>query len=223
MKILVVEDDKHISELISLYLSKEGFEVKQIYDGNSALNEFANYQPDLVLLDLMLPGKDGYSICREIRKTSPVPIIILTAKGETFDKVLGFEFGADDYVVKPFEPKELIARIKAVLRRYEIDTKKQTKSITYGDISINSEEYTITYRGQKVNLPYKEFEILLFFMSHPDKVYTREQLLNEIWGYDFYGDTRTIDVHIKRIREHIPSDGEIGIKTVRGVGYKFAT
>ena len=222
MKALVVEDDEHISELISLYIGKEGFDVKQIYNGDEAVKEFVTYQPDIVLLDLMLPGKDGYSICREIRKMSAVPIIILTAKGETFDKVLGFEFGADDYIVKPFDPKELVARIKAILRRYDIDTKKQTKSITYGDISIDPESYTILYRGEKVDLPHKEFEILLFLMSHPNKVYTREQLLNEIWGYDFYGDTRTVDVHIKRIRERIPSDGEIGVKTIRGVGYKFA-
>lgn len=221
LKALIVEDDFSISELIALYLHKAGFDIKQIDEGTNAIREFIDYQPNIVLLDLMLPGKDGYSICREIRKMSAVPVIILTAKGDTFDKVLGFEVGADDYLVKPFDPEELIARVRAVLKRYSIDPSKDTKSLTYGDLTIEPESFSVYQNGAKVPMARKEFEILLLFMSNPNKVYTREQLLNIIWGYDYYGDTRTVDVHIKRIREQVKFTDEMGIKTVRSVGYKF--
>lgn len=219
-KILIVDDDIHIAELITLYLNKEGYETKEIYNGRQAVESFPTYSPHLVLLDLMLPEMDGYQVCREIRKMSAIPIIMLTARGETFDKVLGLEMGADDYVVKPFDPKELIARIKAVLRRYE-SKEPSGKIVVFPNLSISQSTYSATYHGKELELPPKEFELLHFFAMHPNQVFTREQLLDQIWGYDFVGDSRTVDVHIKRLREKMTKDDSWAIKTVWGVGYKF--
>lgn len=222
LKIMIVDDDSHIAELISLYLAKEGYETKEIYDGREAAEQFSSFAPHLILLDVMLPGMDGYKVCTEIRKVSAVPIIMLTAKGETFDKVLGLELGADDYIVKPFEPKELVARVKAVLRRYEQKTAQTDKKIlNYNNVSINLSNYTVTYYGNNIDFPPKEFELLYFLAEHPNQVFTREQLLDKIWGYEYIGDTRTVDVHIKRIREKLSQENDWGIKTVWGVGYKF--
>ena len=222
MKILIVDDDKHITELIALYLNKEGYETKAVHTGKKAVEEFSSYSPHLVLLDLMLPEKDGYQVCREIRAISAVPVIMLTAKGETFDKVLGLELGADDYIVKPFDPKELLARVKAVLRRYEVkETDSGLKQIVYPNLTINPSTYIVTYHGETLELPPKEFELLYFLASHPNQVFKREQLLNRVWEYDFMGDTRTIDVHIKRIREKMPYEDTWSVKTIWGVGYKF--
>ena len=218
-KILVVDDDKHIAELISLYLNKDGYETKEVYSGRKAVDEFPMYSPNLVLLDLMLPEMDGYQVCQEIRKISVVPIIMLTARGETFDKVLGLELGADDYIVKPFDPKELVARVKAVLRRF--DSKEPTRQVVLPNLTINQSNHTATYHGQLLDLPRKEFELLHFFASHPNQVFTRDQILNQIWGYEFVGDTRTVDVHIKRLREKMTKDDNWSIKTVWGIGYKF--
>ncbi len=221
-KILVIDDDPHICELISLYLNKEGYETKEVHSGKKAVEEFSIYMPNLVLLDLMLPEMNGNQVCGEIRKVSNVPIIMLTAKGETFDKVLGLELGADDYIVKPFDPKELLARIKAVLRRYEKGTDAGTaKSVSFPNLSINQSTYTVTYHNKVLELPPKEFELLLIFAQHPNQVFTREQLLDKIWGYEFMGDTRTVDVHIKRLREKMTLKDSWAIKTVWGVGYKF--
>lgn len=221
-KILVVDDDRHIAELISLYLMKDGYDTKEVYDGKEALAEFDGYLPDLVLLDLMLPGLDGYQVCTELRKKSKVPVIMLTAKGETFDKVLGLELGADDYIVKPFDPKELIARVKAVLRRYETGSAKEDENILhFPDLEINLGNYTVTYHGKNMDFPPKEFELLSFLAQHPNRVFTREQLLDRIWGYEYVGDTRTVDVHVKRIREKMNREDEWGIRTVWSVGYKF--
>lgn len=222
LKIMIVDDDSHIAELISLYLAKEGYETKEIYDGKEAVEQFSSFAPHLILLDIMLPGMDGYKVCTEIRKVSAVPIIMLTAKGETFDKVLGLELGADDYIVKPFEPKELVARVKAVLRRYEQKTSETDKKVlNYSNISINLSNYTVTYYGNNLDFPPKEFELLYFLAEHPNQVFTREQLLDKIWGYEYIGDTRTVDVHIKRIREKLNQEDDWSIKTVWGVGYKF--
>lgn len=221
IKIMLVDDDTHIAELISLYLNKEGYETKEVYNGRKAVAEFPVYSPHLVLLDLMLPEMDGYQVCREIRKISAVPIIMLTARGETFDKVLGLELGADDYIVKPFEPKELVARVKAVLRRYENKDTSTARQIVLPNLSINHSTYTVTYHGRELDLPPKEFELLHFLASHPAQVFTREQLLDRIWGYEFMGDTRTVDVHIKRLREKMTQEDVWSIKTVWGIGYKF--
>lgn len=223
IKILVVDDDKHIAELISLYLNKEGYETKEVYTGRQAVEVFPNYSPFLVLLDLMLPEMDGYQVCGEIRKMSPVPIIMLTAKGETFDKVLGLELGADDYIVKPFEPKELVARVKAVLRRYNLNDTATSKQIVVPNLSINPSTYTVVYHGNLLELPPKEFELLHYLVSHPNQVFTRDQLLDHVWGYEFFGDTRTVDVHVKRLREKMTYDDSWGIKTIWSVGYKFDT
>lgn len=224
-KILVVDDDQHIAELISLYLMKDGYDTQEVYDGKQALEEVTAYQPDLILLDLMLPGMDGYQVCAEVRKTSKVPVIMLTAKGETFDKVLGLELGADDYIVKPFDPKELVARVKAVLRRYDAGCAKEEEQdgqvLRYPDLEINLSNYTVTYHGKGVDFPPKEFELLHFLAANPKRVFTREQLLDRIWGYEYAGDTRTVDVHVKRIREKLNQDDEWGIRTVWSVGYKF--
>lgn len=224
-KILVVDDDQHIAELISLYLMKDGYDTQEVYDGKQALDEVTSYQPDLILLDLMLPGMDGYQVCAEVRKMSKVPIIMLTAKGETFDKVLGLELGADDYIVKPFDPKELVARVKAVLRRYEAGSSKEEKDdgdvLRYPNLEINLSNYTVMYHGKNLDFPPKEFELLYFLASNPKRVFTREQLLDRIWGYEYAGDTRTVDVHVKRIREKLNQDDEWGIRTVWSVGYKF--
>lgn len=222
LKILVVDDDEHIAELLSLYLNKEGYETKEVYSGKKALEEFSLFSPHLVLLDIMLPEVDGYQICREIRKISSVPIIMLTAKGETFDKVLGLELGADDYIVKPFDSKELVARVKAVLRRYEKkDDIGFSKQIVVPNMTINPTTYIVTYHSVQLELPPKEFELLNFLAQYPNQVFTREQLLDKIWGYEFVGDTRTVDVHIKRLREKMPYEDSWSIKTVWGVGYKF--
>ncbi len=222
LKVLVVDDDMHIAELISLYLQKEGYKTKEVYSGDKVLDSFKSYLPDIILLDIMLPKKDGYEVCKEIRKISNVPIIMLTAKGEVFDKVLGLELGADDYIVKPFEPKELVARVKAVVRRYKENTDDtQSTIINYPNLEINQSTYLVKYYNKNLELPPKEFELLYFLASKPNRVFTREQLLDRIWGYEFIGDTRTVDVHIKRIREKIPNEDKWSIKTVWGVGYKF--
>lgn len=219
-KILVVDDDPHISELVKIYLEKEGYEVIVAEDGNEAIEKFRAVSPKLVLLDIMLPGKDGTQVCNEIRRIDNTPIIMLSAKGETFDKVLLLELGADDYIVKPFEPKELIARVKAVLRRSVIQ--EETASIIeYKNITINISDYTVTYKGNRVEMPPKEIELLYFLASHPHKVYTREQLLEQVWGFEYFGDSRTVDVHIKRIREKVEGCEQWNIKTVWGIGYKF--
>lgn len=227
-RILIVDDDENIAELISLYLTKECFETKIVYDGESALTQLSSFKPNLILLDLMLPGIDGYQVCREIRKNNNTPIIMLSAKGETFDKVLGLELGADDYMIKPFETKELVARVKAVLRRYHLP-QSQTNSgdasqiVEYPDLTINLGNYSVLYYGKNIEMPPKELELLYFLASSPNQVFTREQLLDNIWGYEYIGDTRTVDVHIKRIREKIKDHARWSIDTVWGIGYKFAT
>lgn len=220
-KILLVDDDPNIRQLVSLYLTREGFEVQEAQRGDDALKQFKAAAPNLILLDIMLPGIDGWQVCREVRKVSNIPIIMLTAKDETFDKVLGLELGADDYIAKPFEPKELVARIKAVIRRYQ-SAEAPDKELVFPGLSINKSHYTVSYMGRPVEMPPKELELLYFLASHPGTVFTREQLLEQVWGYDFFGDSRTVDVHIKRLREKL--DGtELGwnLKTVWGVGYKF--
>ena len=223
LKIMVVDDDEHIAELISLYLLREGYETCEVYNGAEAVKKFEVFKPNLIMLDIMLPGIDGYQVCREIRKVSNVPVIMLTAKGDTFDKVLGLELGADDYMVKPFEPKELIARIKAVLRRYEVKDKEEDNEnkITFTNLEINMDNYTVTYHGKELSFPPKEFELLYFLAKRPNQVFTRDQLLDKIWGYEYIGDTRTVDVHIKRIREKFDESESWSVKTVWGVGYKF--
>ena len=223
IKVLIVDDDSNISELIALYLQKEGYQTKQVYTGKEALKVFSEYTPDIVLLDIMLPEMDGYDVCKEIRRMGKTPIIMLTAKGEVFDKVLGLELGADDYVVKPFDPKELVARVKAVLRRYvqQSEPVQNKNRIILDNLIIDKDNYSVTYEGNLVELPPKELEVLYFLASHPRQVFTREQLLDKIWGYDFAGDTRTVDVHIKRLRDKFEGDHTWSIKTVWGVGYKF--
>ncbi len=223
-KILIVDDDKNIAELISLYLEKESYDTKKVHDGFEAISAFKIYDPNLIILDLMLPGKDGLDICKEIRQISDVPIIMLTAKGETFDKILGLELGADDYMVKPFDTKELTARVKAILRRSEMSkkpSKDSYKEICLQKLTININNYTVIYDNEKIDMPPKELELLHFLASHPNKVFTRDQLLDRIWGYEYIGDTRTVDVHVKRIREKINETETWGIKTVWGIGYKF--
>lgn len=228
-RILIVDDDENIAELISLYLTKECFETKIVYDGESALKELDQFNPNLILLDLMLPGIDGYQVCREVRKDHSVPIIMLSAKGETFDKVLGLELGADDYLIKPFETKELVARVKAVLRRYQAAPapapapEKPAQFVEYPDLEINLANYTVVYCGKNIEMPPKELELLYFLASSPNQVFTREQLLDHIWGYEYIGDTRTVDVHIKRIREKIKDNEHWKLDTVWGIGYKFVT
>ena len=224
-RILIVDDEKHIAELISLYLMKEGYETKEVYDGRRAMDEFYAFKPELVMLDLMLPGMDGYQICTEIRKKSDTPIIMLTARSDTFDKVLGLEMGADDYIVKPFEPKEMVARVKAVLRRYEKkEEKNDDKSVFFENLKISLNDYTVIYHGESLSFPPKELELLYFLAENKNQVFTREQLLDKIWGYESVGDSRTVDVHIKRIREKLNREDESwSIKTVHGVGYKFET
>lgn len=223
-KILIIDDDNNIAELISLYLTKECFETRIVNDGEQALKEFVIFQPDLLLLDLMLPGIDGYQVCREIRHSSDVPIIMLSAKGETFDKVLGLELGADDYIIKPFDSKELVARVRAVLRRSKAKQPAvpvSEKSVSYLDLTINLTNYSVTYMGKQVDMPPKELELLYFLAASPNQVFTREQLLDHIWGYEYIGDTRTVDVHIKRLREKIKDNPSWSISTVWGIGYKF--
>lgn len=225
-KILIVDDDENIAELISLYMTKECFETKIVYDGESALQEFESFSPDLILLDLMLPGIDGYQVCREVRQKSQTPIIMLSAKGEVFDKVLGLELGADDYLEKPFDTKELVARVKAVLRRFKTTAPTETvstaKQVSYPDLTINLTNYSVIYNGNTVDMPPKELELLYFLAASPNHVFTREQLLDQIWGYEYIGDTRTVDVHIKRLREKIKDHEAWRIATIWGIGYKFA-
>ena len=228
-RILIVDDDYNIAELISLYLTKECFETKIVGDGEEALRVFPEFQPNLILLDLMLPGIDGYEVCRELRSTSQVPIIMLSAKGEIFDKVLGLELGADDYMIKPFDSKELVARVKAVLRRYQPPVQTPASSVTeqhgnfveYPDLIVNLTNYSVIYNGHSIELPPKELELLYFLASSPNQVFTREQLLDHIWGYEYIGDTRTVDVHIKRLREKIKGNDKWALTTVWGIGYKF--
>ena len=225
-RILIVDDDNNIAELVSMYLVKECFDTHIANDGEAALATI-NYQPNLVVLDIMLPGISGYDVLRELRKTSNLPVIMLSAKGETFDKVLGLELGADDYVMKPFDTKELVARIKAVLRRYTTETTAQQaeaipkECVTYPNLIINLTDYSVYYFKQRVEMPPKELELFYFLASHPNQVFTREQLLDHIWSYDYIGDTRTVDVHIKRLREKFSQPAEWNIATVWGVGYKF--
>ena len=225
-KILIVDDDNNIAELISLYLTKECFETMIVGDGESALSAVDSFSPNLILLDLMLPGIDGYQVCREIRAKSDVPIIMLSAKGEVFDKVLGLELGADDYILKPFDSKELVARVKAVLRRFqpakpEAYASVDIKCVEYPGLIVNLSNYSVTYDGQQIDMPPKELELLYFLASSPNQVFTREQLLDNIWGYEYVGDTRTVDVHVKRLREKIKDKPTWRIATVWGIGYKF--
>ncbi len=220
-KIMIVDDDANICELVRLYLEKEGYETSICLNGGSALEEFKKNPPDLAILDIMMPKVDGITVCREIRKESDMPIIMLTAKGETFDKVLGLELGADDYIVKPFEGKELVARVKAVLRRF-IKDEGEVNIIELPNLTINLSNYELTVGGHVLETPPKELELLYFLASHPNRVFTREQLLEDVWGFDYYGDSRTVDVHVKRLREKLEGyEGEWQLKTVWGVGYKF--
>ena len=219
-RILVIDDDVHISELLKLNLEKEDYEVEVAHDGGEGLEKFKSFEPKLVLLDIMLPVMDGWQVCREIRRINNTPIIMLTAKGETFDKVLGLELGADDYIVKPFEPKELIARVKAILRRTNVN-EDTVKQYSYNNLTVNISDYTVVYYGKELDMPPKEIELLFFLASHPNKVFTREQLLEQVWGFEYFGDSRTVDVHIKRIREKMPVSEGWSIKTVWGIGYKF--
>ena len=229
-RILIVDDDDNIAELISLYLMKECYDTRIAGDGMEALQAFEEYAPDLVILDLMLPGIDGYEVCRTIRKSSSVPIIMLSAKGEVFDKVLGLELGADDYMIKPFDTKELVARVRAVLRRFNAEPPKKEEEgpeqigeyVRYPDLIINMTNYVVIYNGNVVEMPPKELELLYYLASHPNQVFTREQLLDQLWGYEYIGDTRTVDVHIKRLREKIKDHPSWSLSTVWGVGYKFA-
>lgn len=224
-KILIVDDDVNIAELIALYLNKECFDTCLVHDGLEAVPAFYAYEPDLMLLDLMLPGKDGYQICREIRTKSRKPIIMLSAKGETFDKVLGLEMGADDFMVKPFDSKELVARVKAVLRRCQSVSSESEKpcamKVSHPDLEIDLNDYTVTCFGKLLDMPPKEIELLHFLASSPNRVFTREQLLDRLWGYAYLGDTRTVDVHIKRLRKKLPEHTVWRLSTVWGVGYKF--
>ena len=222
LKIMVVDDDGNICELLRLYLEKEGFETVTVSDGAKAVELFDTEKPDLMLLDVMMPKLDGWQVCREIRKKSQCPIIMITAKGEVFDKVLGLELGADDYVVKPFETKEVIARIKAVLRRSGISESKKERKVEYDGLYINMENYELRVRGKAVDTPPKEMELIYHLASNPNRVYTRDQLLDEVWGFEYYGDSRTVDVHIKRLREKLDGvSDQWTLKTVWGVGYKF--
>ena len=226
-KILIVDDDENIAELISLYLTKECFDTCMVYNGEDALLKFHTFSPDLILLDLMLPGIDGYHVCREIRREAATPIIMLSAKGEVFDKVLGLELGADDYIIKPFDSKELVARVKAVLRRtaaqpaVSASPSAQGDVVSYPDLVVSLTNYSVQYMGQTVDMPPKELELLYFLAASPNRVFTREQLLDHIWGYEYIGDTRTVDVQIKRLREKIKDHPAWSLATVWGIGYKF--
>ena len=232
-KIQIVDDDRNIAELLVLYFNKEFFDTKISSDGLEAVKDFYEFKPDIVLLDLMLPGIDGYEVCKKIRTTSSTPIIIMSAKGETFDKVLGLELGADDYVMKPFDAKEMVARVKAVLRRTAnqavaisevTEVKPQEskgESISYTDLFVSLTNYSVVYKDKTLSIPPKELELLYYLAVHPNQVFTREQLLDDVWGYDYVGDTRTVDVHIKRVREKIKDGPDWSITTVWGKGYKF--
>ena len=222
-KVLVADDDKNICELLRLYLEKEGYTVVIANDGEEAVTRFALESPDIVLLDVMMPKLDGWQVCRELRKRSDCPIIMITAKGETFDKVLGLELGSDDYVVKPFDTKEIIARIKAVLRRTgKSSSENDPKEVSYDKLVVNMTKYELKVDGRIVDTPPKELELLFHLASNPNRVYTRDQLLDEVWGFEYYGDSRTVDVHIKRLREKLEGvSDKWTLKTVWGVGYKF--
>ena len=222
-KALIVEDDVNIAELLKIYLQKDGFETQNAYDGQKGVELEAQFQPDIMLLDIMLPVMDGWQVCREVRKTSQVPIIMLTAKGESMDKVSGLEMGADDYITKPFDPKELIARIHAVLRRTDgAETEVQGKKLTFDKLTINLDSYELIVDGKKIDTPPKELELLYHLASFPNRVFTRNQLLDEVWGFDYFGDSRTVDVHVKRLREKIEGvSDKWELTTVWGVGYKF--
>jgi DNA-binding response OmpR family regulator len=223
-KILVVDDDLNICELLRLYLTKEGYNVVIANDGVSAVTMFQEESPNLVLLDIMLPKLDGWQVCREIRKFSETPIIMLTAKGEVFDRVLGLELGADDYVVKPFDTKEIVARIKAVLRRSAASVGEEIKEVHYDKLSINLTNYELKVNGVQIDAPPKEMELIFHLAKNPNRVFTRDQLLDEVWGYDYYGDSRTVDVHVKRLREKLEgASDKWELRTVWGVGYKFET
>ena len=223
-KILVVDDDLNICELLRLYLTKEGYNVVIANDGVAAVTMFQDEAPSLVLLDIMLPKLDGWQVCREIRKFSETPIIMLTAKGEVFDRVLGLELGADDYVVKPFDTKEIVARIKAVLRRSASSTAEEIKEVHYDKLSINLTNYELKVAGVQIDTPPKEMELIFHLAKNPNRVFTRDQLLDEVWGYDYYGDSRTVDVHVKRLREKLEgASDKWELRTVWGVGYKFET
>lgn len=223
-KILVVDDDKNICELLRLYLEKEGYETRLAHDGEAAYKTFTEWHPALTLLDVMMPKQDGWETLRKIRTGSDAPVIMLTAKGDTFDKVLGLELGADDYIVKPFDTKEVVARIKAVLRRSGAPSREENDSqkITYDNLSVDLSKYELKVKGEVVEAPPKEMELLFFLAKHPGRVFTRDQLLDEVWGFEYYGDSRTIDVHVKRLREKLDGASEQwSLKTVWGVGYKF--
>ena len=223
-KVLIVDDDTNICELLRLYLEKEGFVTSIANDGESAITIFKQEQPDIMLLDIMLPSLDGWQVCREIRKFSDTPIIMITAKGETFDKVLGLELGADDYISKPFETKEVIARIKAVLRRSSATQSQSIKEVQYDKLLINLTNYELKVGGKHIDTPPKEMELIYHLASNPNRVFTRDQLLDEVWGFDYYGDSRTVDLHVKRLREKLEGvSEEWELKTVWGVGYKFET
>ena len=221
-KVLIVDDDENIVELIRIYFEKEGFTTVTANDGRKALELFKSESPAIVILDIMMPEMDGWQVCREIRKISNIPIIMLTAKGETFDKVLGLELGAEDYMTKPFETKELVARVKAVLRRSDVKEQTADKELVFPKLTVNLSNYEIRIDGKLTEIPPKELELLYFLASNPNRVFTREQLLEEVWGFDYFGDSRTVDVHIKRLREKLEGiDANWQLKTVWGVGYKF--
>ena len=221
--ILIVDDDPNISRLVELYLQKENYEVKTVARGDDAVNEFSRLPPDLMVLDVMLPGMDGYQVLKTVRKSSAIPVIMLTARDETFDKVLGLELGADDYITKPFDAKELVARVKAVLRRTQGGEEEKKSDLSFPGLTVSIAEYAVYYEGKRIEMPPKELEVLYFLAGSPNQVFTREQLLKQVWGFDFFGDSRTVDVHIKRLREKLPDSEKYGwsIHTVRGVGYKF--
>ncbi len=224
VKVLVVDDDSNICELLRLYLEKENYDVKVVYDGRTAVDTVSSFQPDIMLLDVMMPKLDGWQVCREVRKFSQVPIIMITAKGEVFDKVLGLELGADDYVTKPFDTKEVVARVKAVLRRSSTEEESQELVVKYDKLVINKTNYEMLVNGESIDTPPKELELIFHLASNPNRVYTRDQLLDEVWGFDYYGDSRTVDVHVKRLREKLEGvSDEWSLKTVWGVGYKFET
>ena len=220
--ILIVDDDPNISRLVALYLEKEGYEVRTADRGDDAVNEFTRLPPDLMVLDVMLPGMDGYQVLKSVRKSSAIPVIMLTARDETFDKVLGLELGADDYMTKPFDAKELVARVKAVLRRTQGGEEDKKTDLSFPGLTVSIAEYAVYYEGKRLDMPPKELEVLYFLAGSPNQVFTREQLLKQVWGFDFFGDSRTVDVHIKRLREKLTGSEKYGwsIHTVRGVGYK---
>lgn len=221
--ILLVDDDKNIRDMVKLYLNKEGYNVIEARNGQHGVEEFQKNNINLVLMDIMMPVMDGMQAVKEIRKTSNVPVIMLTARGETFDKVLALEIGADDYIVKPFDPKELMARVKAVIRRTVIASSSEKNVIEYEGLKIDMDDYSVIYNGEEIKLPPKELELLYYIASKPNKVFTREQLLEQVWDFNYFGDSRTVDVHIKRLREKLPGNDKWQIKTVWGVGYKFET